>query len=537
MTPSKIIIYRSSPYVVETGMPADNRQTVVSFDELKQWLKSGKIWGHLFRYDEAVMVTADLRLIAKPFVTTLLLWLLARKRTVMRDDRGAVQEVGIGVLLSLFRKFMKDFRGKERFFKDLELQVKSLCWEGKIGANPRPDLSFPPVYLRTDMVFGLKSGGSVGHIAGVLNQLDQFTGKPIFLTTDRIPTVRTDLETHQVLPGDQFWDFSEMPAFHYNHVFYVEALRLLGERKISFIYQRYSLNNFSGLQLARHYRVPFLLEYNGSEIWVGRNWGSVLKYEAMSQKIEDLNLGECDMAVVVSQPLKDEMVKRGVSAEKILVNPNGVDTELYSPKVDGSIVRQKYGLEGKTVLGFIGTFGRWHGAEVLAQAFGELMREFPELRTKARLLMVGDGITMPLVKETLEKYGVLNFCVLTGTLPQAEGPAHLAACDILAAPTVPNPDGTPFFGSPTKLFEYMAMGKGIVASDLDQIGEILKHNETAWLVKPGDKDSLKEGLKALMGDKALREKLGRAAREECVAKYTWKEHTRKIIEKLKERCG
>jgi glycosyltransferase involved in cell wall biosynthesis len=81
----------------------------------------------------------------------------------------------------------------------------------------------------------------------------------------------------------------------------------------------------------------------------------------------------------------------------------------------------------------------------------------------------------------------------------------------------------------------MAMGKGIVASDLNQIGEVLKHDDTAWLVKPGDVESLMQGLRILIDDRARRERLGRAARSEVVAKYTWKEHTRKIIDKLKER--
>jgi len=69
------------------------------------------------------------------------------------------------------------------------------------------------------------------------------------------------------------------------------------------------------------------------------------------------------------------------------------------------------------------------------------------------------------VVEALERHGTSDLTVLTGLVPQVEGRCYIAACDILASPHIPNPDGTPFFGSPTKLFEYMAMGKAIVASD------------------------------------------------------------------------
>ncbi|HXZ44534.1 MAG TPA: glycosyltransferase, partial [archaeon] len=99
---------------------------------------------------------------------------------------------------------------------------------------------------------------------------------------------------------------------------------------------------------------------------------------------------------------------------------------------------------------------------------------------------------------------------------------------------VPNPDGTPFFGSPTKLFEYMAMGKGIVASDLDQIGEILEHGKTAWLVKPGDPDALADGIVRLARDAGLRGALGEAARCEAVAKHTWTAHVGRILTRMVE---
>ncbi|MEE9498975.1 MAG: glycosyltransferase family 4 protein, partial [Nitrospinaceae bacterium] len=288
--------------------------------------------------------------------------------------------------------------------------------------------------------------------------------------------------------------------------------------------------------LSQSQQVPFVLEYNGSEVWLNRNWGIPLKYEKLAEQIELANLHGAEVVVVVSVPSRDELLERGVESDKILVNPNGVDPEIYSPEVDGSEIRRKYNLKDKTVIGFIGTFGKWHGAEILAQAFGLLIQKHPQYRNNTRLLMIGNGHTMSQVQQELEAYGVTQECILTGIVPQEEGPAHLAACDLLASPHVPNPDGTPFFGSPTKLFEYMAMGKGIIASDLDQIGEVLEHDQTAWLVKPGDAESLMLGLKTMIDNPEINKRLGEAARREVVAKYTWKEHTRKIIEKLKERC-
>jgi glycosyltransferase involved in cell wall biosynthesis len=306
----------------------------------------------------------------------------------------------------------------------------------------------------------------------------------------------------------------------------------------SFIYQRYSLGNYAGVVLKKKHTIPYICEYNGSFSWMGQHWGKGrVLHEKLVRRIELLNLYAADLVLVVSQPMKDELVAQGIRADKVLVNPNGVDPDLYSPSTDGSGVRKQYNLGRKTVIGFIGTFGKWHGAEVLAESFGRLLQEYPDYRNKVHLLMIGDGIMMPEVKARFKKVEVGESITLTGMIPQEEGPSHLAACDILVASHVPNRDRTPFFGSPTKLFEYMAMGKGIVASDLDQIGEVLKHDYTAWLVKPGDAESLMLGLKVLIDDKPRREKLGKSARQEVIAKYTWREHTRKIIEKLKEHCA
>jgi glycosyltransferase involved in cell wall biosynthesis len=125
--------------------------------------------------------------------------------------------------------------------------------------------------------------------------------------------------------------------------------------------------------------------------------------------------------------------------------------------------------------------------------------------------------------------------VLTGIVPQAEGPKYLAASDILASPHVPNADGTPFFGSPTKLFEYMAMGRAIVASDLDQVGEILEHGKAAQMAVPGSVDSLVAGLRALIDNPARRDELAKEARRLAVERHSWHEHTKRIVDALSAR--
>jgi glycosyltransferase involved in cell wall biosynthesis len=529
----KITILKGTPR--EFGTSAN--WTCITFEELRDWIRRGIFFKHLFRYQEAKLLTCRIEFIVNPFLISILLFLLSPGLCYFEDEQGNQQEITFYALGKLLWGITRDFGRKFGLIRRTGVEVKYLSeFVSQQSKNKSLDLSVSPVYLRTDLAFGLRSGGSIGHIAGVLNNLDQFAGKPIFLSTDIIPTVKKDLETYIILPKKQCWDLKELPSICFNEIFEQGAQKYLKDKKVSFIYQRYSTNNYCGLKLARLYNVPFMLEYNGSEIWVHRHWGRPLKYERLSEGIELLNLKVADIVVVVSQAIKEELLTRGIDAEKILVNPNGVDPNRYSPNVDGSGVRRQYYLEGKSVIGFIGTFGKWHGAEILAEAFGQLLHKYPEYQRRVILFMIGDGVTMSLVKRNIDKFAIKESCVLTGLIPQEEGPKYLSACDVLVASHKPNPDGTPFFGSPTKLFEYMAMGKGIVASNLNQIGEVLKHDHTAWLVKPGDVESLMEGLKVLIDDTVRRKRLGQAARNEVVAKYTWKEHTRKIIEKLKEQC-
>jgi glycosyltransferase involved in cell wall biosynthesis len=120
--------------------------------------------------------------------------------------------------------------------------------------------------------------------------------------------------------------------------------------------------------------------------------------------------------------------------------------------------------------------------------------------------------------------------IFTGAVAHEAVPALLDACDILASPHVPLTDGSEFFGSPTKLFEYMAVGKGIVASRLGQIGEVLEHEQTALLVEPGDTAALATAIQRLVDSHELRTRLGFKAREVVVQKHTWKHNAQRVLD-------
>src|SRR6185369_15787842 len=216
---------------------------------------------------------------------------------------------------------------------------------------------------------------------------------------------------------------------------------------------------------------------------------------------------------------------RGVASDKIVVNPNGVDVERFRPGVGGLEVRRELGLKDDDVVaGFVGTFGPWHGVEKLAAAIKEIPAGAP-----VRFLLVGSGSLHAEVEKQLQSEARAGQVIFTGSVAHERVPALLDACDILVAPHVPLADGSEFFGSPTKVFEYMAMGKAIVASRLGQIGEVLADDETALLVQPGNVDELAAALVKLVGARELRARLGANARTAAVREHTWTHNAQRVL--------
>lgn len=531
MSNSRLTIVRHG---AASPAPADG-ETVITTDELKDWIRSGRVLARLGRYGEVRLLTDRVDALGRPLPAALAARLLSRGECYVADAMGRRQSIPVGTLLRWMGQALAEPFTRGALIAEVTRDVAAL---EKRAATPQAGATFraegSPLYLRADLSFGVKAGGSVGHTAGVINHLGDFASPPIVITSDPVPTVSPAIETHTIEPDEAFWHYQELPAFVMNRAVTRTAKRVVGDRIPAFVYQRYTLNGYAAVQLAQHWQVPLVTEYNGSEVWVARHWGRPLAHESLSTRIEHLNLKAAHLVSVVSKPLADEVIALGVEPARVLINPNGVEPDRYRPDIDATVLRDRLGLAGKTVIGFIGTFGPWHGAQVLARAFVQMLSSQPDLRDRVRLLWIGDGATLPAVREILRAGQADAACVFAGLVPQADGPAYLAACDIYASPHVPNQDGTPFFGSPTKLFEYMAMGRGIVASSLDQIGEVLQDGRTALLVPPGDAGALAGALRRLVDDEPLRAALGEAARREALAHHTWRAHVGRTVAALRQ---
>ena len=381
------------------------------------------------------------------------------------------------------------------------------------------------LYLRSQLWLGLRGGGSVAHTAGVIGGLQQLGVDVEVVSSDRLLGVSAP--TRVATPEVWFdgW-LRELEDLAYNVPFLLAAWRAARAFKPRAIYQRHATFNVAGVILARLLRLPLVLEYNSSEVWKGRYWGG-LRLERAARLVERINLGAASSVVVVSQVLRHELVAQGVNAERIVVNPNGVDPEVFRPNVDPGQVRSRFGLDSGVVIGFSGTFGAWHGIPTLAEALPLVLAARP----RVKWLLIGDGPLRHLVGNPVAGD---DRVVLAGMVPHDQMPAHLAACDVLVSPHGRQADGGEFFGSPTKLYEYMASGRAIVASRLGQIADVLEDGVTALLVEPDDPRALAEAIVRLVDDASLRARLGCGAREAAVQRHTWRQNAERVLIALED---
>ena len=450
------------------------------------------------------------------------------KRLVLMDARGGFKEESSSRILyhgptklvgEGLRSSLAIIESRRRLVR-LENVAKSASRKAPHDLHDPPQILF----LRATPGTGTQPGGAATHINGFVRTVREQGAVVSMITNDQIAGLDENSTDVTIVPLQPTGLTRFAFDLHNNLVFTDGVIQQIQQNSPDLIYQRYSRFTFAGVEAAFRIKRPLFLEYNGSEVWVGKHWDDAGMFSLL-ERFERLNLNAASRIFVVSEVERGNLLNAGISDEKIIVNPNGVDVDTFRPTAGGAAERQKLGIDPEaTLVGFTGTFGPWHGVLELAQAITRIPKD-----RGVHFLLIGSGQLLEQTKEVIRQGERLDRVIFTGSVDHSRMPALLDACDILVSPHVPLAANTEFFGSPTKIFEYMAMGKGIVASRLGQIGEVLSHEATALLVEPGNVDQLSGAIVRLADDKSLRESLGHAARREAVEHHTWKRNAQTVL--------
>jgi glycosyltransferase involved in cell wall biosynthesis len=283
----------------------------------------------------------------------------------------------------------------------------------------------------------------------------------------------------------------------------------------------------SGVAMAcKRLGIPYVVFFDADEIlerdFAGTPITGLLRWRAVQMMRR--TLGIADRVICVTEETKGHLVAQwDVPAERIAVFPNGVDIKHHRPDPESRLeVRASLGMDDAFVVIFVGRFYRWHDVTTLLQAFAEFAQHHPQ----AHLLLVGDGDERGAMEQLALGLGLGRRVSFTGLVSHTKIPQLVSAADVAVAPYPPMEQD--LWSSPMKLFEYMASGTAVVASNLGQIAKVLQDGVNGLLVPPGDASALASALVRLHDDAGLRSELGRQAREDAVRKHSWVDYVLRL---------
>jgi len=301
-----------------------------------------------------------------------------------------------------------------------------------------------------------------------------------------------------------------------NHAIGKALDRLHRKWRIDAVYERYSLWSFAAASFAHAGNIPYLLEVN-SPLRIEQRRYRTLENSAAAASLEAYLFRLADYVIVPSVELRPYVTAHGARHRRIRVMPNAADPTRYLP----SPVRRSS--EDDFVIGFLGTLKPWHGLEDLVRAFYHLQRRFAGYR----LLVAGEGPSRQTLEKFLRQHGLLQAATFTGQLTHTDVPKWLAR---MHAGTAPYPPLRGFYFSPLKLYEYMAAGIPVVASDIGQLGSLLRHGRTALLHRPGRVREIVTAIDSLRLSPALAAKLGANGRNLVTRRFTWERNAAQVLD-------
>ena len=306
-----------------------------------------------------------------------------------------------------------------------------------------------------------------------------------------------------------------------------EELKLLDQFRPDVVLAVSSYANFSALAASRRRRLPLVLFAEAPLAYeYSLFYQQYYPYASLGRWIEALMVRKADQVVCISEILKGFLCCYGASAPRLHVVPNGVDQRLFKPLPPDPELQTRFALQGRSVVGFVGSFQFFCGTA----EFARLARTVCDQHPQAVFFFVGQGEIDQELHRLAEVQGIGERFIFAGAVPHEEVPRYLSVMDLVISPYRGD---YLFYGSSMKLLEYLAAGKPTIVPALGQIKEVVRDGENGMLYDPGDYAGLQRQLLQLLENPQRQRQLGVSARRTIEAGWTWDIQAARVAEVLK----
>lgn len=279
------------------------------------------------------------------------------------------------------------------------------------------------------------------------------------------------------------------------------------------------LNALPALWVGRRHGIPVVYEMRASWEDAAVDHGSThegsLRYR-LSRSLESFALRRADAITTICEGLRQDIVSRGIAADRITVIRNAVDVAGFRFGVPADpALRAQLGLDGATVLGFAGSFYGYEGLDLLLDAAARLAAQRPELR----VLLVGGGPQEEALRAQAARLGLADRVIFTGRVPHSQVQRYYELIDVLAYPR--QSMRLTELVTPLKPLEAMAQGRMFVASDVGGHKELVRDGDTGTLFPAGDAQALAQAINRLLDNRGGWDAMLQRARRFVESERTW----------------
>jgi len=310
------------------------------------------------------------------------------------------------------------------------------------------------------------------------------------------------------------FEFIEI-AFNFLSIFRLK--RAVKKNNAEMIYERYSLFLFASVWWAKKNNIPIVLEVNDSSL-VHRV--RKLHFVSLARNFERWIFKNATGLVFISSEFQQIAKKEFGKIAPSVVSPNAADLDAFILDDEKALkLREKLNINDKVVIGYVGAFVHWHGIDWFVDMIVDKLKFHPNIV----LLLIGDGVSYRPIKDRVKLANVESQVILTGRVEHKEVSTYLSAMDFGILPDSNN------YGSPMKLFEFMAMAKGMVAPDFTPIAEVVKDNKTSWLFPANNRQACIDKALEIANNKLAQKEVGANARTYIEVERQWKHNAEQLL--------